>query len=147
MKINVSKKDVIYIDMDGVLVQSNETKEEWYQNRLIAGFFLKKIPQNLAVDSFKFLVSKCEVYILSTPVWNNPQCWIEKRLWVQKYLGETARKKLILTHNKSLNKGLVLIDDNLQHGAESFDGHLIHFGSKDYPSWKEVLDRLQFITP
>jgi len=143
-KIEIRKTDDVYIDMDGVLVQSNESPEEWRENRIKKGFFLNKKPVENAVASFQFLNQQCNVYILSTPVWDNIHCWTEKRIWVEKHLGHEVRKKLILSHNKGLNVGKLLIDDSTEHGVKSFSGIHIHFGSENYPTWKEVINGLIF---
>lgn len=118
MKIEIQKSDIVYIDMDGVLVEKNDVN--FKEERLMKGFFLDKAPIVNAVESFQFLAQNCEVYILSTPVWDNEFCWTEKRLWVENHLGIMARKKLILTHNKALNEGKFLIDDSLDHGVKDF---------------------------
>jgi len=54
-------------------------------------------------------------------------------LWVKKYLGTLAHKRLILTHHKNLNLGDYLIDDREKRGADKFQGELILFGSENYP--------------
>ena len=145
VKIKIRKTDIVYIDMDGVLVQSGESREVWEKGRLVPGFFLNKEPVIDAVKSFRFLSEKCNVYILSTPVWDNVHCWSEKRIWVEKNLGESACKKLILTHNKSLNNGHILIDDSLNHGASEFNGIHIQFATSQFPSWKNVLEQISFV--
>jgi 5'-nucleotidase len=145
MGIEIKRNDVIYIDMDGVLVQSGESDHDWKSNKYSQYFFIDKPPIAMAQEAFHFLSQRCEVYILSTPVWGNVYCWSEKRIWVEKYLGEPAKKRLILTHNKGLNKGKILIDDSLKNGANQFEGLHIHFGTVQFPTWREVLDSLVFI--
>jgi 5'(3')-deoxyribonucleotidase len=68
---------------------------------------------------------------------------MHKRLWVDKYLGEGAYKRLILSHNKNLNMGDYLIDDRTKNGAGEFSGELIQFGSDSFPDWKSILNYLQ----
>ena len=83
------------------------------------------------------------MYILSTAPWDNPSAWTDKLLWVKKYLGTQAHKKLILSHNKHLNAGDFLIDDRIANGADRFRGEHIHFNSEDHPQfkdWNGVLD-------
>ena len=46
---------------------------------------------------------------------------------VEKYLGESASKRLILSHNKHLNVGEYLIDHRTANGAGQFSGMHIHF--------------------
>ena len=95
-----------------------------------------------AVAAFRQLAQKHEVYILSTAPWDNPESWMAKRLWVEKHLGEAAYKKLILSHNKHLNRGDYLIDDRLANGADRFEGEHILFGGDQFPDWKTVLEYL-----
>lgn len=143
---------IVYIDMDGVLVdfQSgidslSDNEKEIYEGRYdeVPGIFSKMIPKDGALKAFEKL-SKCfEVYILSTAPWDNPSAWTDKLLWVKKYLGTQAHKKLILSHNKHLNAGDFLIDDRIANGADRFQGEHIHFNSEDHPqfkNWDRVLD-------
>ena len=117
----------------------------------IPGFYRDLQPMPGAVDAFNYLCERYEVYIASTPSWNNPSSWIDKRLWVQEYLGPNAYKKLILTSNKGLLKGEsedgrpnVLIDDNVWNGVEDFTGHHYHFGTDpQFMNWDDVLKMLK----
>jgi len=83
-----------------------------------------------------------DLYILSTAPWDNPNAWKQKRDWIGKYFGDKKKdvfyKKVILSHNKNLNKGDYLIDDRPHNGTEHFEGEWIKFGSKKYPDWKAV---------
>ncbi len=96
-----------------------------------------------AVESFTELAGLFEAYILSTAPWNNPSAWSDKPLWVQKYLGESARKRLILTHHKNLSRGDFLIDDRKKHGVDLFEGEHFHFGSERFPDWPAVMSYLR----
>jgi 5'(3')-deoxyribonucleotidase len=136
------KTKTLYIDMDGVLVdlQSNLDKQGWHQN-----VFKDPPPIDDAVEAFNELCfdEDYDVYILSTAPWNIPNSWTQKRLWVSKYLGAKAHKRLILSNNKSLLRGDILIDDRTANGAGDFQGELIQFGTEKYPNWTEVLKYLQ----
>jgi 5'(3')-deoxyribonucleotidase len=136
------KYKTLYIDMDGVLVdlQSNLDKQGWHQN-----VFKDPPPMAGAVEAFNELCfdEDYDVYILSTAPWNIPNSWTQKRLWVSKYLGAKAHKRLILSNNKSLLRGDILIDDRTANGAGDFQGELIQFGTEKYPNWTEVLKYLQ----
>jgi 5'-nucleotidase len=133
---------VVYIDMDGVLVdlQSNLDKQGWHQN-----VFKDPPPIEGAVEAFNELCldEGYDVYILSTAPWNIPNSWTQKRLWVSKYLGDKAYKRLILCNHKNLLRGDILIDDRTANGASEFDGELIQFGTDKFPNWKVVLNYLQ----
>ena len=99
-------------------------------------------PLRGAVDAYQTLSEKYDTYVLSTAPWDNPSAWGDKLLWVQKYLGSKAHKRLILSHNKNLNVGDYLIDDRLKNGANEFLGEHIHFGSERFPDWDSVLSYL-----
>lgn len=129
------KKKRIYIDLDGVLVNYKGEKPI---------NFLKLDPMWLAIYSFETLFDddRFDVYIASTAPWSNPDSWKDKRLWVEKYLGEYAFKRLVLTHNKGLLKGDYIIDDRTVNGVAEFEGEHIHFGTEEFPNWEVVLDYL-----
>jgi len=142
-------KKILYIDMDGVLADFDSKAAKIPKHLLmkyhdmvyrIPGFYRDLNPMPGAIEAFKKLSEKYEVYIASTAAWDNPSCWIDKRLWVQHYLKEFGYKKIILTHNKGLLKGDILIDDNLWNGAENFGGEFIHFGTDPkFMNWDDVL--------
>jgi 5'(3')-deoxyribonucleotidase len=54
-------------------------------------------------------------------------------------LGEEALKKLIISCDKSLLKGDILIDDTNNANQDKFDGIWIHFGNKGHEDWSSVL--------
>ena len=60
-----------------------------------------------------------------------------------KYLDDVLHKRLILSHHKDLVKGDYLIDDRSKHGADTFEGEWIQFGSVKFPDWKAVLTYLE----
>jgi hypothetical protein len=111
---------ILYVDLDNVLVAfpsafphlSLEILQE-YEDRLdeVPGIFSLMEPLPQAIASFEELATKFDTYILSTSPWGNPSAWSDKRLWVKRYLGEVAYKRLILSHHKHLNYGHFLIDD------------------------------------
>jgi 5'(3')-deoxyribonucleotidase len=144
-------KKILYVDMDNVLVdfqsgidKTNEDVCAEYADRLdeVPGIFSLMKPLLGAVDAYKQLVVEFDTYILSTSPWENPSAWSDKLIWVKEYLGEDARKRLILTHNKDLNIGHFLVDDRLKNGADKFKGELLHFGTEKFPDWNAVLDYL-----
>lgn len=84
-----------------------------------------------------------DLYILTAPSVKNPLCYVEKREWVEKYLGMEMVERLIISPNKGLNKGDYLIDDNdYGRGQELFEGELIKFGSEPYADWEAVVEYL-----
>ena len=115
-----------------------------YQGRLdeIPGIFSLMKPLRGAICAYERLSNKYDTYILSTAPWENASAWSDKNLWVKKYLGEIAYKRLILTHHKNLNFGDLLIDDRTANGASLFKGEHIIFGSKNFPNWQSVCNYL-----
>jgi 5'-nucleotidase len=144
-------KKILYIDMDNVLVDfpsafpkiSAEDKAK-YEGRLdeVPSIFSLMEPIPDALEAFKKLSVKFDTYILSTSPWENPSAWSDKIIWVKKYVGEYAYKRLILSHHKNLNMGDYLIDDRLKNGADKFMGEHIHFGSDKFPDWDAVTSYL-----
>ena len=142
-----SKNIIIYVDMDGVLCDFHEAINSHPQRKLFPGRpdLLPNIFKDLkliygAKEGFNYLIEKFDTYILSSPSWDNYNSWTHKRLWVEKFLGDKARKKLILSHNKNLQIGHYLIDDNPRNGAKDFTGKWLQFGSEQYPNWKAIIN-------
>ena len=142
---------ILYIDMDNVLVdfgfavdRLDEKTRKKYEDKLdeIPGIFSKMEPMVGAVESFKKLSKHFDTYVLSTSPWENPSAWSDKLIWVKKYLGSYAYKRLILTHHKNLNSGDYLIDDRTKNGVDEFTGEHIHFDSERFPDWDTVLNYL-----
>lgn len=145
-------KKILYVDMDNVLVDfpsafpllSEDTLVE-YEDRLdeVPHIFSLMQPMPNAIESFNELSGLFDTYVLSTSPWGNDTAWSDKLKWIKKYLGETAYKRLILSHHKHLNIGDFLIDDRLKNGADKFKGEHIHFGTNDFPDWESVLRYLK----
>tara|TARA_X000001036_G_C20464142_1_gene718728 strand:- start:172 stop:612 length:441 start_codon:yes stop_codon:yes gene_type:complete len=144
-------KKILYVDMDNVLVDfpsgveriPEQLKIE-YKERLdeVPGIFSLMRPLTGAISSFEKLSNKYDTYILSTAPWKNASAWSDKNLWVRKHLGESAYKRLILTHHKNLNLGDFLIDDRSANGADQFKGKHVVFGSIEYPNWEAICNYL-----
>ena len=136
--------DNVLVDFpSGISKLSKEVINE-YESNLdeVPNIFSLMEPLEGAIDSFKILSQKYDTYILSTAPWKNSSAWTDKVKWVQKYLGESAYKRLILTHHKNLNHGDYLIDDRTKNGAGEFKGELIQFGTDKFPDWKSVCSYL-----
>ena len=137
----------VFVDMDGVLVdyasgfKGLEGTPKW-EDKTIPGVFYHMKPKLGAIEAFNRLASHYDTYVLSTAPWRNDSSWTDKLRWVKKYLGESAYKRLILTHNKALCMGEYLIDDRTTNGAGNFKGEHIHFGTEKFPNWEAVLEYL-----
>lgn len=149
-------KKIVYVDMDGVLVDLvGYIHHTFYKDQIkdlgVGGIidtydfiFTNASPVPGAIEAFKKLAASPEydVYILSTAPWNNEMSWTYKRKWVGKHLGEAAKKRLILSHHKNLMIGDYLIDDRTHNGAGDFQGELIQFGQDKFKDWDAVLKYL-----
>lgn len=144
-------KKILYVDMDNVLVDfqsgldkvSDEIKAEFKGHEDdIPDLFSKMEPWPGAIDAFNFLSKHFDTYILTTAPWANDTALQDKKDWVKKYLPETGYKRLIISHQKNLNKGDYIIDDRLKKGVDKFDGEHIHFLTDKFPDWRSVLDYL-----
>ena len=164
-------KKIVYIDMDDVIVDFRsgidavkhkypEKDPESFDANWdeVEGIFALMSDLPGAVDAVKRLASapNLDVYILSSSPWNNPGAWAHKVEWIHEHFDSKTPenektkdnplyKKLILSHNKHLNAGAILIDDRKANGAKDFGGLHIHFGKPteerlgNYPTWDAVL--------
>jgi 5'-nucleotidase len=148
-------KRILYIDMDGVVAnfekaikqsiphwdtlsaeEKGELTDEVCGNT--PNFFLNLEPIDGAIETINKLATAFDTYFLSAAMWNVPDSYTEKRLWIEKHFGNSFRKRLILTHRKDLNWGHFLIDDRTSHGAGNFRGQHIMFGSEEFPDWQSI---------
>lgn len=143
---------ILYIDMDGVLVDfksgitrlaADELREHEGHLDDVPGIFALMDPMPGAIEALRELSQLFDTYLLSTAPWKNPSAWSDKLLWVQQHLGAPAHKRLILSHHKDLNRGDFLIDDGLSNGADRFIGEHIHFGNDPFSDWPAVMRYLR----
>ena len=161
---------ILYVDMDGVLVDLPQSvaevdpsireecmawqaeQEALYPDKEIhhsdfEGLFAILKPREGAVEAIDTLMAHFDIYLLSTAPWANTSSWSDKRRWVEQYLPNLGKKRLILTHRKDLNRGAFLIDDRPKKGAREFgekeSQEWIHFGSAEFPDWPSVLSYLE----
>lgn len=95
-----------------------------------------------AIESVTKLFDYYDIYFISVPMWNVPLSFTGKRIWIEKYFGAIAEKRLILTHRKDLNRGSFIVDDTTRHGVAEFQGVHFHFGQEQFPNWKVLLPHL-----
>lgn len=147
----MAKKKIVYVDMDGVLVDFSSALSRLPEDVLteykgredeVPGIFSLMDPVPGAIETFVVLAERFDTYVLSTSPWGNPSAWSDKLLWIKEHLGDHAYKRLILTHHKELNTGDYLIDDREKHGADRFGGEHIQFSSERFPDWESVLKYL-----
>lgn len=133
----------IFVDMDGVIVDFDA-----YKNRIgatgdqvkqLPGAYLQMEPMPGALDAVRSLIGMGhEVWLATKPPTAIPYAYADKVAWALKYLPELKRR-IILTHDKSLLRGDVLIDDRPHKAnADKFAGHLLVFN--EGMGWPEILN-------
>ena len=153
--MNETKKKILYVDMDNVLVDFPSGMRKVGEKKLaehpgkpdeVPGIFSQMDPMPGAVTAMHELAKYYDIYILSTAPWLNPSAWSDKLKWVQQHFGKDEGtlfwKRLIISHHKNLNRGDFLIDDKKKNGAEDFEGELIQFGTPQYPDWPTMVSYL-----
>ena len=157
-------KKIVYIDMDGVLVNFDYAikdffnkyphLEERYKNNPdhIQGLFRNPPPIEGAIKAINKLAEsgKYELFIATAAPWGNPMSSMDKRFWIEEHFGNLFHKKMFVTHRKDLLMGDYLIDDRTKNGAGEFSGELLRFGydwendnkPNEYPTWESILDYL-----
>ena len=156
-------KKIVYIDMDGVLVDFEKSVKDHfekypyqksiYKNHvdLIHNVFLNALPIDGAIEAINKLEEsgKYELFIATSAPWGNIESSSHKRIWIEKYFGKLFKRKMFVTHRKDLLMGDYLIDDRIKNGAGEFRGELLRFGWcyetktwNEYPTWETILKKL-----
>ena len=160
----MTNKKIVYIDMDGVLVDFGKAIEDWFVNHPhlkgryetfpdhIQGLFRIAPPMKGAIEAVKKLheSNKYELFIATSAPWGNPQSLTDKRFWIEDYFGDIFHKRIFTTHRKDLLMGDYLIDDRKKNGAGEFKGELLQYGldwegdgtPNEYPTWESILNKL-----
>lgn len=153
-------KKILYIDMDGVVADfdkgvrvlcpeldtKNFERDFDKVNEVCESnpnIFHNLEPIEGSIDAVNELFELFEVYFLSTPMWNVPDSFTGKRIWLENHFGQKCEKRLILTHRKDLCIGDFLIDDSTRNGAGNFKGTHIHIHTPAFPYWNNVIEYLK----
>lgn len=89
-------------------------KEEAIDLMNTPGFFYSLPPFKNAIKAIKEMISLgYNIYFCTSPIKNSVTCVEEKILWIRKYFAdvESLNDKIIITYNKCLIQGDLLIDD------------------------------------
>ena len=139
-------KKRVYVDMDDTLCHFERAfhkavalnpKQPFPQSQW--GFFLGLEPYDGAIEGFRKLEEKYDVWILTKPSTRNLNCYTEKAKWIYDHFGQDIVDKLIICPDKALLKGDYLIDDKIW---SDFEGEQLHFLSDEYPNWEAVVNYL-----
>ena len=135
-------KKIIYVDMDGVISDFDKAAKEggWtYRPDKHVDFRNLDLIEG-AVSSMIKLNQDFDIFIATTPPWDRPEVWGQKREWIAEHF-PWLKKKMILTHRKDLLIGDILIDDTRWRGQPDFKGHWYWFNQHwENRNWKACLD-------
>ena len=123
-------KKILYIDMDGVLVDLEKEFDKFFTNHPhlkdrykdnpdhIPGIFRNAPPLENAIEAVNKLYDsdKYDMYIATAAPWGNPMSSMDKRFWIEDHFGSMFHKKMFVTHRKDLLIGHYLIDDRTKNG-------------------------------
>lgn len=97
-----------------------------------------------------------EVFIVTSPWLTNPTCAQDKFDWVALHLGEDWRERVIITKDKTLVHGDILVDDKPEiHGCripsweqvlfdQPYNQHVFKHRLMNWSEWPEMLARKSF---
>jgi len=155
LKSKNMEKEVVYVDMDGVLVDFpssvdqivpsvREKCEAWVAEDPenndwtdLDGLFASLLPKEGIKEAIDRLEVQFQVYLLSTAPWKNHSSLSDKRRWIAQHLPNLPEKRLILSHRKDLNRGRYLIDDRPANGTviDESRGIFKAFGDYQNQEW------------
>ncbi|XP_028562521.1 5'(3')-deoxyribonucleotidase, mitochondrial [Podarcis muralis] len=93
-------------------------------------FFLELDPLPGAVEAVKQMaeLKETDVFICTSPIKKYRYCPYEKYAWVEKHLGQEFLEQIVLTRDKTVVSGDLLIDDRPDI-----------IGAEKSPSWEHIL--------
>ena len=140
---------IILIDMDNTITDYSQkmaeelskiypnggiTKDNWFEDSGLtsvrkyiqsrSGFFFSLQPIDGALDALRELDQRYTIFIVSSP---SDTCHSDKVKWIKHHFGEKWARKLILTKDKTMIVGDILIDDKIEINGES------------HPTWRHIL--------
>lgn len=85
-----------------------ELRDIYYEK----GFFENLDPISGSIDALSEMLSEgYQVYLCTSPLSKFENCVSEKYKWVQNHMGNEWSKRIILTKDKTMIRGSILIDD------------------------------------
>lgn len=126
-------KKIVYIDMDQTIVDFHShptikvNKDEYNSPKIYKPTYFRDLkPIPFALEAVRNLneSNSLEVFILTHGLSGSPICYSEKMEWIHNHLPE-MKDRVIITCDKTLNKGDFLIDDDIKWNG--FEGTFIEF--------------------
>jgi 5'-nucleotidase len=151
-------KKVVYLEMDGVVADFDAHIRQFHpeleslnkedQQKIVdkvceenPRIYLQLEPIKGAVEAVNELlrIPEVELYFISATIWDVPEGYTDKRLWLEKHFGSAVSKRLIITQRKDLRRGDFLVEDRTRQGADEFEGEQIQFGTGEFTNWTVTL--------
>lgn len=107
--------NVTYEKRDHYFLTDNVDKADAAKMRELVNtshIFAQLDPLPGAIAGLWALAEEADVWICTRPLEANPWCRDEKGQWLRKHFGPEFEKRMILTSDKSLVRGAVLLDDH-----------------------------------
>ena len=115
--------DATYDNWTFFTENNNELKKIQKDKQKEDGFFYSLKPIKGALDALREMEEMgFTVFIVSSPSVSSDTCHSDKVRWLKKYLGEEWARRLVLTKDKTIIYGHVLIDDRIDVNGVC-DGH------------------------
>ena len=134
-------KKVIYVEMDGVLCdyksRCKKLNIKFSEAKRTPGFFKKLKPVKGAIETYRKLSEKCDVYVLLVTSRDNAAVRAEKMEWLSKYLPE-ARVLVMRKDDPLMDEVDFLINDYGKRFEHREHGHKVKFGSSGMADWDSV---------
>lgn len=125
-------KPILFLDLDNTLFDFDAASTEKSPSEMYApGFFRNLKPFNGAQAFVRalFRSQQYDIYILTKPVFDSPISYTEKVEAIALHFPYLLNK-IILTQDKGLVRGDILIDDSAEW-KEKFQGFFYHFDYKN----------------
>jgi len=114
------------------------------------GFYAGLQPIDGSLEALTEMAESDEVFLCTSPLRANPFCVQEKFEWIEKQLGKAWTKRVIVTKDKTIVDGNVLVDDREQKGVQEpiwehvlydqpYNVHVTGKRRMTWQNWKAVL--------
>lgn len=134
-------KKVIYVEMDGVLCdyksRCKKLNVKFSEAKRTPGFYKQLKPVKGAIETYRKLCEKCDVYVLMVASRDNAAIRAEKMEWLNKYLPK-ARILVMRKDDPLMDKVDFLINDYGKRFEHRAYGHKVKFGSSGVADWDSV---------
>ena len=106
-----TQRTSFYVDDDYLRLNPSLTENELLQISAQPGFFRNLPVIAGSVEALRLLSERYNVFICTSPLWRYENCVLEKFQWLEQHFGFILTTKVVLTRDKTMVRGDVLVDD------------------------------------